>query len=69
MGERESESRQGWNRGGSKEAAEQGRDRMTILKDALNCREPKAGLEMSLSNWDKVCSEAADGPWLSLLSA
>lgn len=42
---------------------------MTILKDALNCREPKVGLEMSLSNWDKVCSEATDGPWLSLLSA
>lgn len=31
---------------------------MTILKDALNCREHKAGLEMSLSIWDKVCSEA-----------
>lgn len=69
MGEREAESGRDWNRGGSKEAAEQGSDRMTILKDALNCREPKVGLEMSLSNWDKVCSEATDGPWLSLLSA
>lgn len=55
MGEREAESGRDWNRGGSKEAAEQGSDRMTILKDALNCREPKVGLEMSLSNWDKVC--------------
>lgn len=41
---------------------------MTIPKDALNCGEPKGGLEMSLSNWDKVCSEATDGHWLSLLS-
>lgn len=41
---------------------------MTIPKDALNCGEPKGGLKMSLSNWDKVCSEATDGPWLSLLS-
>lgn len=58
-----------WDRGGSTGAAEPGSDRMTILKDALNCREPKAGLEMSLSNWDKVCSGAPDGPWLSLWSA
>lgn len=52
-------------KGGSRRRQSRGL-RMTILKDALNCGEPKAGLEMSLSNWDKVCSEATDGPWLSL---
>lgn len=42
---------------------------MAILQDALNCGEHKAGLGMSPRNWDKVCLEATDGPWLSLLSA
>lgn len=45
---------------------EGGSDGVAILQDALNHREPKGGLEMSLRNWGKVCAAAADGSWLSV---